>query len=156
MESKTLDMNFGGQTLPPQAIETMKAMVVTSTYDKTGHTMSTEISGVPDAVKAQMQQSVGGGSTATFPDHPVKPGDTWTAESNVQSQKVKMTFKYVKSETVNGMNAAVLEATPDETAKAKFDGPMTIKIETATGLPIEMTANIVEGDKKAKMTMTRQ
>src|ERR1044072_2382663 len=128
METKFDSMSMGGQPMPPQVMDSMKKMVIKTTMDHMGKTLKTEVEGAPPGAEEQFKNS--GNSTPTaYPGHAIKVGDTWTADTNVQGMPVKMTYKLTKVEDVNGMNAAIIECTPDGTTKVKFDGPMTMSIE---------------------------
>lgn len=153
MESKIEGMSMNGNPAPPQATAMFKDMVIKTTMDKTGKNLKTEVIGGPPSANNSNQSNA---MPASYPNHPVKVGDTWDADTDFNGTKTKMTFKFVKKDTVNGMEAAMLEATPDAGSPVKFDGPMMLSVEIATGMPINMKANIDSGGQKGSVEMTRK
>jgi len=147
------DMKFNGQPLPPQATDVFKNMVMTVTFDRAGHAVQTEVTGVPPTLAEQMKKQ-GANNSVSYPDKPVKVGDTWSGETDMQGKKVKMTYKLARVETVSGKEAAILEASP-EGSTLKLNGPMSISVELATGLPITTKFEVEVNGQKSSVEMTR-
>lgn len=151
IETRIGAVTVNGQPLPGG--EMMKNAVMTITEDHTGHVQNASVTGVPPQLQASMQNSATA-NQASYPDHPVKIGDTWSGETSSSGQKVAASYKLVKIDTVAGKQAAILEVTP-EGAKVASNGPMTLSIELANGMPIEMSGSFQVMGKAENMKMTR-
>ncbi|HZH98899.1 MAG TPA: hypothetical protein VEX38_08000, partial [Fimbriimonadaceae bacterium] len=143
--NSTVDsMTSMGQQAPPDMLKTMGS---TSVMDRTGKT-----------VQGSGGAGASMGAAAAFPTHPVKVGDTWESESEVQGKKVKAQNKFVKVETVNGKEAAHIQVTIPDQKDIKMTKPLDMWVELSNGMLLKME---MEGqsptapDNKMQMTMTR-
>lgn len=93
---------------------------------------------------------------ATFPDHPVRVGDTWTGTTKVGSKDVRATFKLKEIEDLGGRKIAVLEMPPFEDPELKMDGPTISKVDLITGMPYEIKMSGMQGKEKFGMSITER
>ncbi|HVT13401.1 MAG TPA: DUF6263 family protein [Fimbriimonadaceae bacterium] len=151
IETHYVDMKMNGQPIP--GVDALKKVVMTNTQNRQGHVMSTDVSGAPEMLASQMKAQNSGTGVA-YPDHPVKIGETWASESNVQGQKMTVTYKLVKVDSVNGKEEAFLEATPTG-GQVKASTPMTLTVDLATGMPLETKFDGEVAGKKVTVQMIR-
>lgn len=154
IETRYRGITMNGQALVGPQADVLKNVVMSITDDRQGHPLSTDVTGAPAALMEPMKKQ-GGGLGASYPDHPVKIGDTWASESDVQGQKLKLTYRLVKVEPVGGKDAAFLEATPDANSTMKISGPMTLTVDLATGMPLSTKFNGEANGQKVTVEMTR-
>lgn len=154
IETRYRGITMNGQPLAGPQADVLKNVVMSVTDDRLGHPLSTDVTGAPAAMTESMKKQ-GGGLGAAYPDHPVKIGDTWTSEGDVQGQKLKLTYKLVKVAPVGGKDAAFLEATPDASSTMKISGPMTLTVDLATGMPISTNFSGEANGQKVMVEMKR-
>lgn len=89
-----------------------------------------------------------GQSSAVFPDHPVKPGDSWTKDYDQTNPlgtgtiHVTTSSKYLRDESVNGAQAAVVQSTVTTPMDMTID---FAKLGQMTGQPITMPISGLTG-----------
>jgi hypothetical protein len=115
MTFEDISMPMLAQAPPEQRkqIEDMlKSIAVVYVLDEMGKTISVKTEGGPPG----FQQALGGlgGATATFPEGPVKVGDSYTTEQTVQGQTLKSTYKVLAVEQKNGVQSLKLEVKIEE------------------------------------------
>ncbi len=94
----------------------------------------------------------------TYPEKAVKPGESWTGETELMGAKAKIEFKLEKFESLNGKVAAVLQANITGGEQIQSDGPLMLYVDVANGWPLKgsgaFTMNLPQGIKaKMKVTM---
>lgn len=115
MTFEDISMPMFAQAPPEQRkqIEDMlKSIAVVYVLDEMGKTISVKTEGGPPG----FQQALGGlgGATATFPEGPVRVGDSYTTEQTVQGQTLKSTYKVIAAEQKNGIQSLKLEVKLEE------------------------------------------
>jgi hypothetical protein len=144
MESAIESMKTGGQETPAEMLKTARS---TSVMDRTTKT----IQGSGGAAASM-------GALVTFPDKPIRVGESWESESAVMGNRVKTTNKFVAVEEVNGMKAAHIQVTVPKQPTVNMDKPIDMWFEFATGMLIkmEMSAHHPENPaQKMNAVMTR-
>lgn len=87
------------------------------------------------------------GMNVAFPEKPVKAGDTWTSETEIQGQKVTATFKLERFESVGGVDCAVISTTFSEGSPIRAKGPLLTWVDRNTG-------RLVKGEGEVEMEQT--
>jgi hypothetical protein len=132
----------------------LKGTKVTQVVDGTGRVLSTKAEG---PMKAMLQWGGMGTTGAIFPKKPAHIGDTWTGTTDAAGPKSSVKVKLVGIKSVGGKQLAVLSLTPLTTTLGAKTGPMTVTVETATGIlrTMEMTGEMgAQAGKPTKMHMT--
>ncbi len=150
MVSKILGGTMNGAPIPAAQLEMMKKIVTTSVMDQQGKVLETKTEGTA-------APSSGSNNSVPFPDGPVKVGDKWDGETDVNGKKVKAEYTLVAIEEINGKSCAKLEATVN-TPDMKLDGPMVYWVELANGMlmKLEFSGEEVTSKSKVKMSMVRK
>jgi hypothetical protein len=140
---------------PLQGAEALQNLILTITEDRLGHVQDLQVAGgPPDLGQALKNQS--SGASATFPDHPIKVGDTWAGDWEAQGIKGKATYKLVEVKTVNSILVGSLEISVElQDPKVKFKGPVKMDIEMDTGLPIQASLRISSAGQTQSMVIVR-
>lgn len=115
MTFEDISMPMFAQAPPEQRkqIEDMlKSIAIVYVLDEMGKTVSVKTEGGPPG----FEQALGGlgGATATFPEGPVRIGDSYTTEQSVQGQTLKSTYKVLAAEQKNGVQSLKLEVKLEE------------------------------------------
>lgn len=115
-------------------MDDLKSSTLTVVMDKKGKVLSTKASGSggAEALYQGLASSMGG--LNSYPDHPVKVGDTWKSETKTPVERTT-TFKLVKVETQNGQQVAVVQSTTSIN-KGAMSANSVSKFFLKTGLPI--------------------
>lgn len=147
-ENGTGDMTIDGKAPAPEVLVVLQKMKVFVTLDSKGKAISTRLEGAPPGTPIDSgQQSV------PFPDHPIKPGDSWEGETSLRGEKVKGKYKFVAVEEVSGKRAAKIEAAI-ETSQIAMDKPMLFWIDIASGMAVKMEMSGTETASKNKIALT--
>jgi hypothetical protein len=152
LETKILDITSNGKSMG--AMFGKFSMAITE--DRYGHTQHVDVSGAPPNVAEQLKKmGAGASSSASFPNHPIKVGDTWTGQSTTMGQATTVTYKMVGVKPVGGSMAAVLQTTPSS-KQVKFKEPMTFYIELSTGMLIKGSASFTANGQNASFEITKE
>lgn len=141
-------MSMNGKPMPAQSQEQMKKMVVTTVVDERGRTISTKATGMPMGTGTQS-------STVPFPEGPVTVGKTWSGKSNVNNVQVETTYKFVGVKTVNGVQTALIESTPQGIPAMKLDKPIVTAVDLVKGIPVTLSMSGSVNNNPMKMTMRK-
>lgn len=143
--TKITKMNMNGQPMPPQAATMMQNMSIVQVMDKHGKVLSTQVEGVPGA-----QPPTNSFTSAAFPDHAVKVGDTWSATT----QGTTVNYKLVSVDSKGGKNVAEIDATAAPGGTLKTPNPIKIVVDVDTGMPVSAEVDGMDtGQGQVKMTM---
>lgn len=129
-ESKNVDVQASGTGPFAQQAEMMKSQEKGKTTSK----VRDERNQVIEAKGPEQMALV-------FPEKAVKVGDTWTGESDMMGQKVKIDFKLDRFESLGGKTVAVLVATITGSDTLKMSEPLTIHVDTEKGWPVKGAAS---------------
>lgn len=151
-ETKFTGVYKDGATLTAPQKEAISKIVVKTTVDEKGNILESRVEGNPDP-----NANSGSNNSVSFPDKPVKPGDKWTGETEMNGKKLKADCTFVAVETVNSKQIAHLTAvvnSPD----IKFDGPLHYWVELSNGMltKLEYSGEVLASKTKMKMTMSRK
>jgi hypothetical protein len=114
-----------------QTLEEDKGKPRTITYDSRNR----KVKGEEDAAASNPIQF-------TFPENPIKVGDTWEDEVDILDSKLKLKFKVDGFEKMNGADAVKISAEiTDQQATVTFNEPMTMWYDIKNGQPIKITGN---------------
>lgn len=124
---------------PPQTVE------VQVTSD--GRVVSVGGNAIPSGSPLDALSGLGGGFfiTAVLPDHAVKPGDTWTKDYDQANPHgtgavhVASKSTYLRDESLNGINAAVVETKSTTSIDMTFTEPARTAGAASTSLSIKGT-----------------
>lgn len=152
LETRITGANMNGAPFPAPQLEAMTKMVVKTTMDERGKVLDTKIEGSPDP-----NANSGSSNSVSFPDKPVKAGDTWTGETEVNGKKVNADYTFIGAEDVDGKQMAHIQADVKSDAM-KFDGPLQYWVELSNGMlyKLEFSGEDAASKTKMKMTMTRK
>lgn len=154
MEYRAGSMTFMGAPAPQQVEDMMKNVVVTVTEDHSGHLLNTAVTGAPPEIEDQLKKQ-GAGASASYPDHAVAVGDTWTGDMVIGGTKTKPHFKLARIDSIQGKQAAVIEVTLDPGSSIKSNGPMTMSVELANGMPLQYKVSLDVQGQTETMEMNR-
>lgn len=138
-------MKMNGQDAPAMVMDSMKKMKMITVTDSKGKSLETRVEGAPAGTPTPDS------SNPSFPPGPVKVGDTWDGSAKVGGSDVKYQYKLASVGNEGGMEVATLEATATGIPEGgSFDGPMVVKIEVATGMPVSMSMKTKSKDPTGK------
>ncbi len=146
-------ITMNGQPIPASASDQIKNMLITTVIDARGNVLKTETKGLPGMAPGASQ-----GSSVPFPAAAVKPGSTWSGQTEVQGQKVKTTYKLVQFKSVLGKQAAIIHATPTASPSFQTKGPIVFAVEVSNGflLSMSMKGTAKQGTATQNMAVTMQ
>lgn len=72
-----------------------------------------------------------------FPEQAIKPGYTWSNDTEMNGMPVKANYKYEKLETVSGKECAVISLTFSNSPGVSSPGPLMLWVDRATGWPVK-------------------
>jgi hypothetical protein len=113
-----------------ELIKSSQGTVFEMIYTDRGNFVSGKMNGQP------VLSEPGGTSNVTFPEKPVKIGDSWTAEQTVSGQKVTMRHTLGAVEQVDGREAYVITSQFQPGSPAVSIRPAKTYIESRTGKPL--------------------
>jgi hypothetical protein len=142
-------MTMNGSPAPPTVADQIKQMVLINVMDSRGKVLKSEAKGLPGMPSGNQ------GTSVPFPAKPIRIGNTWTGEADIQGKKIKTSYKLIAVKQVAGKQAAVIHATPQNVPQMTLDGPIVFSVELATGFPISMSMSGRGGPGTVKMTLRR-
>lgn len=148
VKDTNLEFNASGTGILAQQADQMakteKGKVETKVYDDLHKTIH------EDASKPESNPM-----SVVFPEKAIKPGDTWTSQTEFTGEKVTAHYTFEKIETVNGKDCVVILLDFKDNPNVTNTQPMRLWFDKSNGWPVKGEAEVTmsQPEQKIKMTM---
>jgi hypothetical protein len=86
------------------------------------------------------EDASGATGNLVFPEHAVRPGDSWKAEMDLNNEIVTASYTFIKRTTHQGAPAILIEGAVDPDDRVRSVKPIRFLADPATGTILEATA----------------
>jgi hypothetical protein len=132
LASRLQDVHMGGEPLPDALVDMVQEGRSTMIVDGRGQAIETPGDGLEGLPGAEQLMP------AVMPGRPVRIGDSWEGPLDVGMMQVPATFRLTSVETLEGREAARIEATADPREDFRLIEPAVIWVEVATGMLLRL------------------